>query len=311
MRLAGRVGAIEIGGTHVTAAVVDLGRSVIERDALRRSDLATHGTRDEILDAIVSAAREFSRPDLFRWGVAAPGPFDYERGVSLISGVSKLDALYGVDLRAELSGALGVSPAEVWFVNDADAFLIGEWWAGAARRHDRAMGVTLGTGLGSAFIESGKIVDDDPRVPPEGRLDLVQFRGAAAEDTLSRRGLRAAYGKAHSDVAEIADRARAGESRAEAVLHSFGSALGEFLAPWIERFTPTCLVIGGSIARSWDLWADDFRAACAPARGLASCGVADHLDEAPLYGAAYHAARTSADRSPPPDWVKRWRASRE
>jgi hypothetical protein len=48
-------------------------------------------------------------------------------------------------------------------------------------------------------------------------------------------------------------------------------------------------VLGGSIARSWDLWSDDFRAACAPATHLTSCGVATHLDEAPILGAAYHA----------------------
>lgn len=310
MRLAGHVGAIDIGGTHVSTALVNLGELAIEPGTLRRSDLATDGTREELVETIATEARSVHRKDVFRWGVATPGPFDYARGVSLISGVSKLDALYRVDMRAELSKALGVSPQDLYFVNDADAFLIGEWWAGAARRHDRAMGVTLGTGLGSAFIERGKIVEDDPRVPPEGRLDLIPLRGAAVEETLSRRGLRAAYGEADADVAEIALRARGGERRASEVLHAFGSALGEFLVPWIERFAPTCLVIGGSIARSWDRWSDDFNAACAPARGLASYGVAEHLDEAPLFGAAYHAAWTSAERSPPPDWIRHWRASR-
>lgn len=293
MTLVGRVGAIDIGGTHVSAALVNLGKTAMEPGTLRRSELAASGTRDELVDAIVTAARSVHVHDVFAWGVATPGPFDYARGVSLIRGVSKLDALYGVDLRAELSRALAVPSQDVQFLNDADAFLIGEWWAGAARRHDRAMGVTLGTGLGSAFLERGEIVMDDPRVPPEGRLDLVPFRGAAVEETLSRRGLRAAYGEADVDVAQIALRARGGERRASQVLHTFGSALGEFLAPWVERFAPTCLVLGGSIARSWDLWSASFFPSCTPARDLASCGVAEHLDAAPLLGAARHAAQAS------------------
>ena len=296
MRLAGRVGAIDIGGTHVSAALVNLGEFAIEPGTLRRSDLATDGTREELIETIASAARSVHRQDVFHWGVATPGPFDYARGVSLISGVSKLDALYGVDLRVELSKALGVAPQDMYFLNDADAFLIGEWRAGAARRHDRAMGVTLGTGLGSAFLERGEIVVDDPRVPPEGRLDLIPFRGAAVEQTLSRRGLRAAYGDPDADVAAIALRALGGEHRADDVMRGFGRALGEFLAPWIDGFAPTCLVIGGSIARSWDLWSDDFRAACVPALGLAFCGVAEHVDEAPLFGAAYDAARKTPAR---------------
>jgi hypothetical protein len=49
-------------------------------------------------------------------------------------------------------------------------------------------------------------------------------------------------------------------------------------------------VFGGSIAHSWDLWSAEFRAACAPEMDQTWYGVAEHLDEAPLLGAAYHAA---------------------
>jgi glucokinase len=285
------IGALEIGGTHVTSTLVSVDARGVDRASMQRIDLATDRTRDELVRSIVAAARRLSRPEVARWGVATPGPFDYARGVSLIRGVAKLEALYGVDLRAELSEALSLRADDVTFLNDADAFLIGEWWAGAAHGHDRAMGVTLGTGLGSAFMVGGQIIDTDPNVPPDGRLDLVPFRGAAVEEALSRRGLRAAYGQDGPDVVEIARRARAGERHAAEVLHRFGSGLGLFLAPWVERFAPTCVVLGGSIARSWDLWSEDFRAACSPDTDLTWYGVAEHLDEAPLLGAAYHATR--------------------
>jgi glucokinase len=285
------VGALEIGGTHVTAGLVAVHQRVVDPSGKTRVELARDQGREELMRAIVGVAKRLSRPDVVRVGVATPGPFDYARGISLIRGVSKLDALYGVDLRAELSSALSLQPQNLSFLNDANAFLIGEWWAGAAQRHDRAVGVTLGTGLGSAFIERGQIVETDPRVPPEGRLDLISFRGTAVEDTLSRRGLRASYGADGPDVVEIARRARGGEPRALHLLRGFGSALGEFLAPWIERFAPTCVVLGGSIARSWDIWSEDFRAACMPDRDLIWYGVAEHLDEAPLLGAAFHATR--------------------
>ena len=285
------VGALELGGTHVTGAIVSLGERTVDAATVRRDELDPSAGHDELARELIAAAQRLARHDITRCGVATPGPFDYARGVSRIRGVAKLDALYGTDLRAEISTALAVRPQDVSFLNDADAFLIGEWWAGAAQGHERAMGVTLGTGIGSAFLERGRIIETDPRVPTEGRLDLLSFRGAPVEDALSRRGLRAAYGADDPDVVEIARRARAGESRATDVLRAFGSALGEFVGPWLERFDPTCLVLGGSIARSWDLWADGFRAACAAAARLYACGIAEHLDEAPLLGAAYHAAR--------------------
>ena len=60
-----------------------------------------------------------------------PGPFDYANGVCLLT--HKLEPLHGVDLRRALADALRSTPASIAFVNDADAFLLGEAWVGAAR----------------------------------------------------------------------------------------------------------------------------------------------------------------------------------
>ena len=113
-------------------------------------------------------------------GVAVPGPFDYDAGVSAMT--HKLAPLRNVDLRGELSAALGLPPQAFAFLNDAAAFLLGEWWAGAARARRRAMGVTLGTGLGSAYLDEGKIVTG------EGELYTRPFRGAPVEQTDLARG---------------------------------------------------------------------------------------------------------------------------
>ena len=53
----------------------------------------------------------------------------------------------------------------VQFLNDADAFALGEWWAGAAKGGRRVVAATLGTGLGSAFLADGHIVHDAPGIP--------------------------------------------------------------------------------------------------------------------------------------------------
>jgi glucokinase len=211
--------------------------------------------------------------------------------------VSKLDALYGEDLRDRLSRDLALEqPQEVRFLNDAHAFILGEWWAGAANGHARAMGVTLGTGLGSGFVVDGEIVVFGPGIPPEARLDLVPFRGRPVEDVTSSRGIVASFG-ASASVAEIARQAYAGDAKAVVTFRAFGSALGEFLEPWVEHFEPTCLVFGGSITRAWDLFLETFRESCPQAGRLAYCGPAARLDQAPLLGAALHAMRGQSEAS--------------
>ena len=288
----GVVGALDIGGTHVTAGRVDLTAGSVEPRSRIRVSLSAAGARSDPVAAISRAASSIARPDIHRLGVAVPGPFDYPAGVSRIA--HKLQGLYGVDLRAELCGALGLrDPTAVGFLNDAEAFLLGEWWAGAARGHARAVGITLGTGLGSAFLADGRIVRTGPGVPPGGALYELPFRGAPVEQTISRRGLLARYGARTEDgidVEEVAARARADDRPARRALEDLGRALGEFLTPWLRSFEPGCLVVGGSIARSWDLLEGGLRSELQAIESSETVTVAERLDDAPLLGAAWYVA---------------------
>jgi glucokinase len=287
MTAPGVVGALDIGGTHVTAGRVRLSGATVEPGA--RVRLAYSGG-EPLLERILDAARSVATPETDRFGVAAPGPFDYAAGVCLVS--HKLPGLYGVDLRRELAVALGLAGGSVSFINDAEAFLLGEWWAGAARGHARAVGVTLGAGLGSAFLASGRIVRAGPGVPAGGELYRLSFRGAPVEKTISRGALLARYGAdpdAGPDVQQIAERARAGERRARLVFEELGADLGAFLRPRLEAFRPTCLVVGGSIAHAWELLRPTLVPALADDRRLVVTRAA-RIDDAPLLGAARRAA---------------------
>jgi glucokinase len=277
------IGALDLGGTHITAARVDPTTASVDPGSRLRISFEPDGSRDELLGAILRAASSVARADVTRWAVAAPGPFDYERGICTIRGVHKLEALHGVDLRAELATALGADGRSIVFLNDAHAFLLGEWWAGAARGHARVIGITLGSGLGGAFLVDGTIVTDGAGVPPEGSVYGLEFRGRPVEESISRRALLARYAAGSSlDVEQIAERARAGEERARLVFGDLGADLSEFLDPWIAAFAPTCLVIGGSIARAWELLGPQLE----PAFPGVSVTAAANIDDAALLGAA-------------------------
>jgi glucokinase len=287
--LGGRVVALDVGGTHVTAATVDIGAAEVVTATRMRSELLSASGRDELIDRIRSTGRAALSGEAKSAGVAVPGPFDYARGISLLE--HKLESLYGVDLRSELAAALSLAPEDVRFVNDAEAFLVGEWWAGAAQGHERAVGITIGTGIGSAFLERGVIVSTGPRVPPDGELHRQLYRDAPVEERISRGALLARYGDESVDVVEVAQRARDGEPLAQQAFAELASDLAEFLRPWLAAFDPSCLVVGGSIARSWDL----LRGGLEPLEAdVAVVAPAEHIDDAPLLGAARHAVTEGA-----------------
>lgn len=278
---------LDLGGTHVSAGRIDPATRTIEEYV--RLELPAGASRGKLLARIVDAVTTVGRDRVGLIGLAVPGPFDYANGVSLLT--EKLEALHRVDLRRELRSALRPARPAIAFVNDADAFLLGEWWAGAAAGHRRAVGVTLGTGLGSAFLDDGQIVDTGPSVPPEGSLHLVSYRGRPVEETVSRRAAIAHFGDPALDVHDLARLARGGDERARLVFTDLSYALGEVVAPWLTSFQATCLVVGGSIGRSWELIKPGLREALAETKHLETIARATQIDEAALLGAAHVAVR--------------------
>jgi predicted NBD/HSP70 family sugar kinase len=289
----GVIGALDIGGTHVSAGRVRLSSATVEAEARVRLEFTPGVT---LLERILEAAKSVSTPETRGFGVAAPGPFDYDAGTCLVA--HKLPGLYGINLRRELAPAVGLPGEAVSFLNDAEAFLLGEWWAGAARGHTRALGITLGTGLGSAFLEEGRFVRSGPRVPADGALYTLEFRGRPVEETISRSALLARYGAdpdGGPDVGQIAERARAAETHARGVFQEVAADLAEFLAGSVEAFAPTCLVVGGSIARAWDLLEPTLEQGLAAYQPLVVAR-AVNIDDAPLLGAARHTAASEFGR---------------
>jgi glucokinase len=259
MRL--EVPVLEVGGTHVLGAVVDSGSwTVVES---RRLHLDSSGPAEEILDVFVAAGAGLRAPTGASWGIAMPDPFDYERGIATFRDVGKFDAIYGVDVGAILRARLPSHPARTSFLNDADAFILGEWTHGSAAGYRRCVGITLGTGLGSGWLIDGRITDSAPGVPRRGRARSLVVNGAGLEETMSRRALRRAYlaatGDAEADVIDIAERARAGQPAAVEVLSSGLRGLGQAMGPAMREFGAEVIVIGGSMAGSWELFEPWFR----------------------------------------------------
>ena len=291
---------LEIGGTHVTAAVVEAGTWQVAAGTGVRRSIDPRGPADTLIATMVEAGTALRPDDGSVWGVAIPGPFDYVRGIADFHGVGKFDALRGVDLGEVLRRTLTRENGRISFVNDAEAFAIGEWASGAAQGHHRMIGVTLGTGVGSAFLVDGVAQRRGPGVAPDGRLDLVQVDGQPLEDLVSRRAIRARYGSlvgdpaaTHLDVRDIAARAGNGDPDAIRAVDQPLRLLGTVVAPLAVEFAASMLIVGGSISLAWDVIKPPLRTGM----DQASPGWAEvfwltnaaRIEEAALVGAAWHA----------------------
>jgi glucokinase len=256
------VGVLEIGGSHLTAAIVDPVPPTI--GPVFRAALDPTSPAVQIVSSMAAAARRvlnetLAVSSLISWGIAIPGPFDYASGIGKFTGVGKFENLHGVALGRALARQMDPPPRSLTFVNDAEAFLLGEWWAGAASGFERCVGLTLGTGVGSAFLRDGTVIDCGPSVPPAGHAYRLHIYGRPLEDVVSTRAIIRQYQWARPDavppdgVRAVAELARSGDPVARAVINEAFTALGRAFAPWLDRFEAQVLVVGGSMTTAWDL----------------------------------------------------------
>jgi len=243
---------IDIGGSHITAGLVEMNEVKVVKSSVLRKKLNSHGTADEIITVWINTIRDViqkSTAKISKLGFAMPGPFDYEKGICLIKDLHKYEALYGMNIKEILAEALQTAPENILFRNDAEAFLAGELYGGAAKGFQHAIGITLGTGLGSAISHKGVTVDAE--------LGVMPYKGEIIEEFVSTRGLLRIYkeltGQTLRDVKEISELYET-DMNAQKAFEIFSNHLAFFLKEFINREKPEVLVAGGNIANSWNLF---------------------------------------------------------
>jgi glucokinase len=276
---------LDIGGSHVTSALVDLEKQEVISSSLHRAQVNPDLSADKLLDAWTKAAQKATDSTLIEHiGIAMPGPFAYDTGISKLQ--HKFASLYDMNVGTALQEKLQTT-SPIYFGNDASLFALGEWWAGAAKGFGRVIGVTLGTGLGGGFIADGKIFYSGSNVPKDGGIWDLPYLNGIAEDYVSGPALVKNYQSKTGTKLNPAEIAKEARSNSPAAIESYlelGFHLGEILKPWVETFDAKCIVIGGNISRSWDLFAPRLQETLRDT--TVKLVASSLLEEATLFGAA-------------------------
>jgi len=237
----------DIGGTHITAGLVDLEKKIILPGTIVRTKVDSHASSEDIIKiwagAIIDAGKEHQ---VNKVSLAIPGPFDYEHGICLIKNQDKYENLYGLNIKNLLSEKLQHQPEEIILINDAASFLQGEVFGGAANGFEKVIGLTLGTGLGTCIYENESASD--------ANLWNLPFKTGIAEDYLSTRWFTNRYleisGKKITGVRELSGLME-NDPNVKLIFDEFSHNLASFLIEFIAISPTQAIVIGGNIAKSF------------------------------------------------------------
>lgn len=145
---------IDLGGTNIAVGVVNEEYKIISK---YNKPTGAGRTADEICEDMAFSVREaISGVDCtledIKWvGIGIPGTINSKSG--MISFTNNL-GFDGLPIKKIMQEKLGLT---VFLENDANAAAYGEALAGAGKNKNHILMLTLGTGVGGAYISDGKI----------------------------------------------------------------------------------------------------------------------------------------------------------
>jgi glucokinase len=254
---------LDVGGTTIKGNVVTQENELFFPEE-KVFDACSDKTREEVLLNFLSILNQLNpRGDCVQSiCFAFPGPFDYARGISYMKGLSKYEALYGLEMQKtlqDLDETGWIKTASFHFVHDIEAFAYGICRRYPYLADKRVFCLCLGTGAGSAFLANGTVVKGTEGVPENGWIYNVPYKESIIDDYISARGLaRLSKEKLGTELdgyhlKVLADN---GDERAVEVFLRFGEEIGSAIQGFLNGFHPQVLVLGGNLAKAYSNFQD-------------------------------------------------------
>jgi predicted NBD/HSP70 family sugar kinase len=256
-RSARLVVGVDIGATHVRAALTDLDGAILGEVDAR---IAVTEGPEVVLGWVVESVRDLvartERPlsDLGAIGIGLPGPVEHSTGRPINPPI-----MPGWD-RYDVPGHLQeVYPVPVLVDNDVNIMALGE-----RRQHlrdvDDLVLIKVATGIGAGIVTGGVL----QRGAQGTAGDLGHVRVPGADEVVCRCGntgcleavaagpaLAAAVrqlGEEAETGGDVVELVRAGSQPAMAVVRQAGRDIGEVVATMVNLINPSVVVIGGQVA---------------------------------------------------------------
>ena len=238
---------IDIGGTNLRAA-----RISATGEVLRRVSEKSAPDPELVLGRIADMVHRLDGSEVAAIGVGVPGRVDARHRAVLSGGYVDLAS---VALAQRLEAMTG---KPVIIDNDCNMALLAEMAQGAAAGRDNIVMFTIGTGIGGAVAEGGRIVRGKATAGQLGHI-AVDLNGEACKcgrrgcvettssgTALGRHIARAGLGP-EVTVDQLFARAAAGDAQARAILDAWARPLRAAIDTAVAMFNPDLVLLGGGL----------------------------------------------------------------
>ena len=266
---------VDIGGTKVAAGLVNEAGEILSKT---RVPMVVTGSAADAMDCVhraIEAAMKMSPAPIQAIGISSPGPLDPKEGIVL--NTPNLPCWRNFALLKEVTGRYGL---RTQVENDANAAGLAEALWGAGESAGSLFYATIGTGIGTAIIESRRIYHGRTGAAAEGGHMTLDFKAPvrcacgkrgclesmASGPAIARRAqerldgdgprslLSTRSARGHLTAKDVLEAAEAGDPVAREIVDETVDLLAVWLGNVIDLLEPEVIVMGGGVGSRMSAW---------------------------------------------------------
>jgi glucokinase len=232
-----KVIGLDLGASNIRGGLIHGNR--ISQIHSRR--IQSSGTVEEVLEDIYSIIDLLIEKEVSAIGIGVPSVVDVEQGI--VYDVQYIPSWKEVHLKSILEERYRVP---VFVNNDANCFVLGEYYFGKGAGMENFVGLAIGTGLGAGVIINHRLYAG-PNCGA-GEFGMVDYLDHCFEYYCSGQYFQNVY---IVDGQEVFDKAKAGDLQAQQWYAEMGMHLGNAIKMIMYTYDTSLIIFGGSVRHAY------------------------------------------------------------
>jgi glucokinase len=234
-----KVIGIDLGATNIRGAIVS------EKNISPiKSQRINNGTEEEVLEDVYALIDALINDTVTAIGIGVPSVVDIDEGI--VYDVVYIPSWKEVHLKKILEARYKIP---VCVNNDANCFVLGEYYFGKGQGYNSVIGATIGTGLGAGIIINNKLFAGANC--GAGEFGMGDYLDKVYEYYCSGSFFKNVY---DLDGEMVFNKAKEGDKKSLELYKELGVHIGNAIKLIMYTYDPQLIILGGSVSHAYSFF---------------------------------------------------------
>ncbi len=231
---------IDLGATNIRGAII----SDKNISPIKSKRIKSNGTEEEVLEDVYALIDDLKDETVSAIGIGVPSVVDIDEGI--VYDVVYIPSWKEVHLKKILEQRYKIP---VYVNNDANCFVLGEYYFGKGKGYNSVIGATFGTGLGAGVIINNKLFAGANC--GAGEFGMCEYLDKVYEYYCSGSFFKNVY---NLDGEMVFNKAKQGDKASLELYKELGIHIGNAIKLIMYTYDPQLIILGGSVSNAYSFF---------------------------------------------------------